>query len=164
MKFKPKTNQEIIDLAAGINSAGNDKKNAKFSMLIARIKYALKDIVAPIDEAAEAPEVINDLAREKNELFIKYATAAEDGKTKVPDDKWPEFMAEIEDMKKKYQQVEDDYGVQMKSHRKLLKEQPKDENDKDLVINLVEIPESLIPNTLTGNQIEAIMPVIKFKG
>jgi hypothetical protein len=162
MKFKPKTYQEILDLAAGLESAGADKKNAKFSIRIATDKYRLKEHVECINETKEIPEEILALDKEKQELRQKYFTVAENGNTKIPDDKWPDFLAETAEMQKKNKKVEDGYEAQLKSYRELLKSKPM--NGKGpLVIDLVEIPESFIPSTITGNQIAAIMPVVVLK-
>lgn len=162
MNFKPDTYQEVIDLADGINSAGSDKKNAKFSMIIAQNKYALKKHIEFIAAAKEPSDEIEELDKQKKELFDKYATdLTEDGRQKVPNDKWPEFKAELDEFREKNKKIEDAFDEQMKSYKKLLKSQPTDEDKKPLVIKMVEIPKSMIPNTLSGNQIAAILPIVK---
>jgi hypothetical protein len=163
MKFKPQTYQEIIDLADGINSAGADKKNAKFSLRVAQIKYSLKKHIDAIAVTKEVSPEYEEIAKEARELYDKYATAALGGNTSIPDEKWPDFHAALEVLKKKNKNVEDVRANQMNSYKALLKSPPTDDNEKPLVIDLVEIPESFIPSTLTGNQIAAIMPIINMK-
>ena len=145
MNYKPETNQEILDLAKGINIAGADKKNAKFSMIIATDKHALKKHVTFIEAAKEVPEEYEELGKAVAEVRAKYATAIEGGQTKVPDDKWPEFKAELDELREdpKNKKIEDDYEAQLKSYKKLLKSKPKDEDGKPLVIKMVEIPKSM---------------------
>jgi len=164
MKFKPQTYQEIIDLANGVNAAGADKKNAKFSLRIAQTKYALKKHVDFVDAAKEVPPEVEKAEKEKRELFDKYATdITEDGRPKIPNDKWPEFKSELDDLRTKNKKIDDAFEAQMQSYKELLKSQPKDANEKPLIIDLVEIPESMIPGTLTGNQIADIMPIVNLK-
>jgi len=163
MNYKPETHQEILELSAGLNDAGKDKKNAKFNLVIAQGKYTLKKHVSTIEEAAEPSEEYLDFDKRKRELHAKYATAASNGQTKIPDDKWPEFKAELDEFRAapENKEIEDAFDAQEKSYKKLLKSQPTGEDEKPLVIKMVEIPKSMIPDTLSGNQIAAIMPIVK---
>ena len=116
MNYKPETYQEILDLANGINSAGADKKKAQFSLMIAQDKYALKKHVAFVAAAKEVPEEYEELGKAVAEVSAKHATVAEGGKTRVPDDKWPEFKAELDEFREdpKNKKIEAAYEKQMK--------------------------------------------------
>jgi len=163
MKLKL-TYQEIIDLNDALKAVGSAKSSPKFSLRIAHNRHALKNHIKFVKEGEVPSAEMIQIDKDRRDIFEKYALPVESGQLKVPNEKWPEFKAEIDAFKESNKKVTDAYDAQMKKYVELLKTQPvTGKLDKAEAVELVEIPEASLPKELNGNQLEGIFALIKLK-
>ena len=162
MKLKL-TYQKIINLDEALKAVGENRKNAKFSLLVARNRFALREHIETITEAGKTSVDMKKADTRKRDLFNDFAEPDESGKMVVSNEVYPKFKKAVDELKKELKPIDDAHEQQMEAYEALLSEYPSDTKGKPVLIDFYEITESMLPKELSGNQIEGIMPVLKLK-
>jgi len=146
------TNSEVLALEKVLAEVGEIKGNAKFSMSIARNRFALKPVVEALGSASEASKELRQLMADQQALFNKYGELEGDTIKVLPDNR-EIHRAELTKLNEKNKSVIATREKQLLSFE--------DELKKSVDLELFAISEKELPKGLSGNQRFGLMTLIQ---
>lgn len=150
------TNNDLFGLYQQLNSF-KDLSGVKFNYAVARNIAKLKSETESLQKSIEVTEDYKAYDAQRVELAKKYAKKDEKGEPviennnyKLEDEKG--FNKEVKDLQEKNKKTMDARAKQMKEFEALLKEESN--------VELYTIPLELVPESITTEQMKAILPLI----
>lgn len=152
-----KTRKEFINLYQMLSYLG-ELKGARFTYTIAKNKEVLKKLVEEIQKKAEASENYKEYDRERVLLNEKQSKKDKDGNPEIKDKKYvikdkAVFDKEIEKLNKKYKDAIEEREEQRKAVEEMA--------NQEVTLELRTIPLSIVPDTITIDQMEVLSILIK---
>lgn len=152
-----KTRKEFINLYQMLGYLG-ELKGARFTYTIAKNKEVLKKLVEEIQKKAEASENYKEYDRKRVLLNEKQSKKDKDGNPEIKDKKYvikdkAVFDKEIEKLNKKYKDAIEEREEQRKAVEEMA--------NQEVTLELRTIPLSIVPDTITIDQMEVLSILIK---
>lgn len=152
-----KTRKEFINLYQMLSYLG-ELTGARFTYTISKNKEVLKKVVEEIQKKAEMHENYKEYEKERVELNEKHTKRDKDGNPEIKDKKYvikdkAVFDKEIEKLNKKYKDAIEEREEQRKAVEEMA--------NNEVTLELRTIPLSIVPDTITIDQMEVLSILIK---
>lgn len=152
------TNQELVDLSAGLQSVLN-LSGAKFAYAIAKNIKIVSPKVQEIEKSLNPKKEFLEYDKKRADLAESFAEKDEKGNPKIegeryliPEARQEEFNTAVEKLKEVNKEVIKAREAQLTAFEESLKE--------EIEIELHLFPQADLPDNITGRQIEGIMCII----
>lgn len=154
-----KSRKEFINLYQMLGYLG-ELTGARFTYTISKNKEILKNVVEEIQKTAEMHDNYREYEKERVELNEKYTKRDKDGNPEVKDKNYvikdkAKFEEEVEKLKKKYKDAIEEREEQRKAVEEMA--------NQEVTLKLKTIPLSIVPDTITIDQMEVLSILIKEK-
>ena len=149
------THEEAIELNKGLTDVGGIKSSPKFSLELAKNRYALKPTIKGLADAKEPSNEFLEFQEANNTLVKKHGEVMPGSESMfVPSEKMTEFKIEQDELEEKHKKAIDARRAQLKEYNKLLSTKV----EPSLKFSMFK--DGDLPKTLNGNQKFGIIQLI----